>query len=334
MLLLVLALLLPWQANASKPGGKRKAAPSRSEQVRQAPDPATGHAALVRGDYSQAIGLYSHLLSSSGLSPTQRQSIHVSRAYAFLGMNRKAEATTDLRRAVALNPADTDAADALVALETSGPSKDGAVTLNPSRPQGWGLLSRLPGKNWILTNKKASLYLRYEWSAVGIRMLFGGRDPRGNRIEGQYFVDPGTNMIRSTYTYRGRVISSSINVTADQFIESISGKPGEREVTEAQADGTLKVLTEKLKGATWKEASVAAFVPASDQMVATLNWPEEATPKESFGRGLLKSLKEGALAGFKEGTANGLNDAVQYRVRQVTDTKQCENLSGEIVKCP
>ncbi|HEX6411140.1 MAG TPA: hypothetical protein VFZ88_11205 [Sphingomicrobium sp.] len=328
---LLVLLLLASEADARKRVQPRAARPA---VVTPAPDPATAHSAFIRGDYVQATALYSRVLASPRLPAAQRAPILLNRGYAYLLMNRDAEAAADLQQAAALDNTDADAANALSVLQNRAALGKAAAATGAQGAYGWGLLGRLPGRAWILSGKKAVMHVRFEWAKVGISMAFGGKDTKGNRIEGQYFIDPGRNAIRATYAYRGKVIVSELEVARDRFVETLPGKADEREVTQAQTDGSLVVTTEKMKSKSWQVASRRTLVPASDDMIASLNFPEEAEPRESFGKGILRSLKEGALAGFRDGMTQGLTEATAYRVRQVTDTKQCKTLSGEIVKCP
>lgn len=330
-LVLLVLLLASTQAEARKRTQPRTARPV---VVVAAPDPATAHSAFIRGDYIQAASLYSQVLASSRLTTAQRGPILVNRGYAYIRMSRDAEAMADLRQAVALDPSDADAANALSVLQNRAALGKVAAATGAQPAHGWGLLARLPGRRWILSGKKALMHVRFEWAKVGIAMAFGGKDAKGNRIEGQYTIDPGLNAIRATYAYRGKVVLSQIEVTPDRFVETVPAKAGERQVTQIQSDGNLLVTTEKMKSKAWQTASRQTLVPASEDMIASLNWPEVAEPRESFGKGLLRSMKEGALAGFRDGMAQGVNDATAYRVRQVTRTKQCKTLAGETVQCP
>jgi hypothetical protein len=90
-----------------------------------------------------------------------------------------------------------------------------------------------------------------------------------------------------------------------------------------------------MKAKAWQDASVATLVPASEQMIASLAFPEEPVPdKPSLFDGMLSAMKEGAVAGFRDGMQNGVQSATSYRVRQVTGTKECRTGAGEIVRCP
>jgi tetratricopeptide (TPR) repeat protein len=328
---LLVLLLATSQAEARKRVQPRAARPVA---VAPAPDPATAHSAFIRGDYIQATALYSQVLASSRLTTAQREPILLNRGYAYLRMNRDAEAMADLRQAVALDPGDADAANALSVLQNRAALGKVAAATGAQAAHGWGLLARLPGRRWILSGKKALMHVRFEWSKVGISMAFGGKDAKGNRIEGQYTIDPGLNAIRATYTYRGKVVLSQIEVAPDRFVETVPAKAGERQVTQLQSDGNLLVTSQKMKSKAWQTDTRQTLVPASEDMIASLNWPEVAEPRESFGKGLLRSMKEGALAGFRDGMTQGLTDATAYRVRQVTDTKLCKTVTGEAVKCP
>jgi tetratricopeptide (TPR) repeat protein len=295
------------------------------------PDPGAANAAFIRGDYLQATSLYSTLLASAGLRQPQKELAYLSRGYANLRLNRVTEATADLRQAVALDPADPEATNALFVAQNRGTT----TIASPSPGSGWGPLVRLPGRNWIVAKDKAVFTYRFEWAKVGIVMVFAGKDPKGNRIEGSYLLDPARDVIHANYTYRGKAVVSEIETASDHFTETGTGpKSHERQVTKVQPDGTFVVTTERLKGKGWEAASTSTLLPASEQMIASLGWPDQPVQEESFLHGILRNMKEGALAGFKEGTQAGLTEAVQYRVHQITGTPNCRTVNGEIVKCP
>jgi hypothetical protein len=335
-LLAILLIFLCSEADAAKPKKTARKAPiAVKEPAVAAVDPAVAHSAFVQGNYAQAVHLYSSILASPRLTPTARAQFLLNRGFAHIRMNRSAEALIDLRQAAALDPSDVEASNAVVVLQNkalapallaSGPT--------PATSPGWGLLGRLPGRNWVFSTKKATMHVRYEWEKIGISMIFGGKDSKGHRIEGRYFIDPGQNAIRATYAYKGKIVTSDIDVAIDRFVETLPGKSNERETTAVRSDGALSVTTEKMKSKAWEVVSTQSMVPASEEMIASLSWPEVAEPKISFGKSLLSSLKEGAISGFRDGMTQGTADAAAYRVRQVTDTKQCKTLGGEVVKCP
>ena len=331
--LILIVILCSTGAEAGKPKVPLRKQVSR-QVVLPAPDPTVAHAAFIRGDYPQAVSLYSKVLASAALPSVQRSAMLTGRGYAYLRMNRDAEAAADLRQAVALDPKDEDASDALFVLQNKVASQPAAAP-PADAANGWGLLARLPGRSWIQSGKKAALHIRYEWVKIGVSMQFGGKDARGNRIEGRYFIDPGRNAIRATYTHKGKVLTSDLEVASDQLIETVGGKASARQVITAQSDGSFKISTQKMKAKAWQDASVATLVPASEQMIASLAFPEEPVPdKPSLFDGMLSAMKEGAVAGFRDGMQNGVQSATSYRVRQVTGTKECRTGAGEIVRCP
>jgi tetratricopeptide (TPR) repeat protein len=313
--------------------GKRKVAAVPKQAVMAAPDPTAAHAAFIRGDYPQALSLYAKVLASPALPPAQRSALLTSRGYAHLRMNRNAEAAADFRNAIALDPKDEDASDALFVLQNKAASP--ATAPPPEASNGWGLLARLPGRYWIQSEKKATLHLRYEWAKIGVAMQFAGKDLRGNRIEGKYFIDPGRNMIRVMYTHKGKILSADLSINGDQVIETVPGKAGKRQVINTQTDGSFTIVTQKMNSKKWQDSSTVILSPASEQMIASLAWPDEPLPdKSSFFGGMLSAMKEGALAGFRDGMQDGVQSATSYRVRQATGTKECKTITGEIVKCP
>jgi hypothetical protein len=293
------------------------------------PSQAAANDALIRGDYPQAVALFSSLLAYPRFSTEDKAGLYVSRGFANLRLNRRTEAIADLRQAVALNPADEDASNALYALQNSPSS-----SLTPATA-GWGPIARLPGRSWLLTKGKPTLTLRYAWKRVGVSMMFAGKDASGNPLEGQYFIDPMKNAIRASYLHKGKTYVSDLEIAPQAFTEIGTGpKAAQREITELQGDGSFNIVTQKMKGKAWQTVSTAVLVPTSDQMIASLGWPDAPVKTESFLHGILRSMKEGAIAGASEGTKQGITDATSYRVRQVTGTPQCRDPGGNPVKCP
>jgi hypothetical protein len=330
--LLILLLLVSANAHAAKRG----TTPSPGQPAQAAPDRRAAHEAFVSGDYQRAVLLYTALLASPRLPPADRETIYLNRGYSNLRLNRLDQAAADLRQATALNPTGTEAATGLHALQNRRGNAAPASPAPSGIALGWGPLARLPGRHWIVSTTKPVSYMRYEWGRVGVSMVFAGKDWAGNRIEGQYFIDPATNVLRVSSSYRGKTNVVAVDLSSTEFTASAPGKrKGQRQVAQLQADGTFNILTQKPKDNGWETLSVATLVPATEQMVAALAWPDEPPPKQpSLMSSVLNSMKEGALEGLREGASAGIRDAVQFRVRQVTGTPMCQNVVGEIVKCP
>jgi hypothetical protein len=336
---LVVLLLLSADAHAARRGTPpARGQPTHSQPAQAAPDKRAANEAFVSGDYQRAVLLYTALLASPRLAPADRETIYLNRGYSNLRLNRPGEAAADLRQAMTLNPTGPEAATGLHALQnrSSNAAPPSSSPVPSAISVGWGPLARLAGRPWIVSTTKPVSYMRYEWGRVGVSMIFGGKDSVGNRLEGQYFLDPATNAIRVSSTYRGKTNVAAVDMSSSEFTTSAPGrKNGQRQVAQLQADGTFNIVTQKPKGNGWETISVATLVPATEQMVAALAWPDEPPPKRpSLMSSVLNSMKEGALEGLREGTSAGIQDAVQYRVRQITGTPKCQNVSGEIVKCP
>lgn len=73
-------------------------------------DANAGLEALGRGDYSEAVRLFTSAINSSDLSQSDRESAHIERARAYLGLGNKAAALHDLERAEYFDPNDKDIA--------------------------------------------------------------------------------------------------------------------------------------------------------------------------------------------------------------------------------
>ncbi|MEA3061828.1 MAG: hypothetical protein QOJ94_1609 [Sphingomonadales bacterium] len=331
---LLLLLALSADAHATRRGS----APAHAQPAQLAPDKRPANEAFVSGDYQRAVLLYSALLASPRLTPADREAIYLNRGYSHLRLNLPSEAVADFRQAMALNPTGAEAATGLHALQnrSSNATPPSSSPTPSSVSVGWGPLARLAGRYWIVSTTKPVSYMRYEWGRVGVSMIFGGKDSVGNPLEGQYFIDPATNTIRVTSTYRGKTSVAAVDLSPTEFTTlAPDRKKGQRQVAQLQADGTFNIITQKPKGNGWETLSVATLVPATEQIVAALGWPDEPPPKRpSLMSSVLNSMKEGALEGLREGTSAGIHDAVRYRVRQITGTPECQNVSGEVVKCP
>lgn len=329
----LMMLLLLFSADAD--AAKRRTSSVRVQPVQTAPDKRAANEAFVNGDYQRSALLYTTLLASPRLLLADRETIYLNRGYSYLRLNRVAEAVSDLRQALALNPTGVEAAAALHALQNRSTSA-AAPSPPPSAVVGWGPLTRLPGRHWIVSTTKPVSYMRYEWGRVGVSMVFAGKDSAGNRLEGRYFIDPASNAIRVSSTFRDKTNVAAVDLSSAEFATWTPGrKKGQRQVAQLQPDGTFNIVTQKPKGKTWETISIATLVPATEQIVTALAWPDEPPPKRpSLVNGVLKSMKEGALEGLREGARAGVQDAVRYRVRQITGTPMCQNVSGEVVKCP
>jgi tetratricopeptide (TPR) repeat protein len=308
-------------------------------------DTKTADRIFVGGDYERAVALYTDLLAHPRLPPAAKEAVHLNRGYSHLRLRRFDLAAADLRQAIALNPAGEEAAAALFAVQNrdlaaKAPEEPAAASPAITAPT-WGPLARMPGLTWIASTTKPTSRLSYTWGRLGITMKFEGKDAAGYPIDGYYFIDPVRNVMSMSYTHRGKTTLSDIDVAAGQLTE-LPRKPKarERDVTALQSDGTFNLLKQKRKGKDWETVSVATLMPASAQMVAALDWPDApdavAAPekKPSFLKSMLGAMKEGALAGFRDGMTQGTSDAAAYRVRQATGTKICRTVGGDIVKCP
>ena len=288
---------------------------------------------FIKGDFASAAPIYAALATRVDLINEERATFLVSRGYCLIRLSRKAEAQEELRKALGLNPADPDASQILFHLQNAT-SLASTQTVPPDPAMGWGPLASLAGRHWILSSGRPTMQLHYEWARVGINLVFAGRDAQGNRVEGQYSFDPLSGSIRQTSVYRGRATITNVTVGADNFIEAVSAKRNERQIVQTQGDGSFQVTSQKLQGSGWQNGTVSTLLPASSQMVAALQWPAEAPQKQSFWHGIVESLKGGALEGLKEGTSAGIHDAAQYRIRQITGTRTCKTVTGEVVTCP
>jgi tetratricopeptide (TPR) repeat protein len=329
--MLAFLLLLAPEAESAP---RKKPRPAAVKAVPAVPDKTPANEAFVSGDYGKAAQLYAALLASPGLPAADKEAVHLARGYAYLRLNRRDEAAADLRQALALNPTGAEAARGIFALQNAS-AEAKPVGTAPTQV-GWGSLARLPGRSWIATTTKAVSFVHYQWSRIGVSMTFTGKDAAGNRIEGEYFLDPAGDAIRMSLAYRGKASVSDVELSPTEFIAPAPGQKGrQRQVAQLQPDGTFNLLTQKPSGKAWQTLSTATFLPATEQMIAALGWPEEPQPsKRSFLGGVVSALKEGALEGFRDGAREGFQDAVKYRVKQVTGTKECRTVAGEIVKCP
>ena len=286
--------------------------------------------AFVQGDYARAVALYTALLARKGLSSSDKETIYLNRGYSYLNLQRPSEATADLHQALILHPKDEEAAAGLSSINNHAAGAPDAADADSAT--AWGPLARLPGKYWVEATVKPVLYLRFEWARVGISMLFAGKDLNGNRIEGQYFLDPATRTLRATTAYRGKTKVTDLSAVATEVTET--GDKRQRQVMQLDRDGTFNILDQKPNGKIWKTMSISTFTPTSSQVIASLGWPDQEPERHSFLKEIGASLKGGALEGFHDGMRDGVHDAVQDRVRRITGTRMCSDVSGQAVACP
>lgn len=93
-------------------------------------DANAGEQALTQGNYSEAVRLFTQAINTKDLSQADRESAHVERAKAYLGLGDKAAALHDLDRAEQFNPNDKD----IAALREQAQS--GTVTQERAAPGG------------------------------------------------------------------------------------------------------------------------------------------------------------------------------------------------------
>ncbi len=223
---------------------------------------------------------------------------------------------------------------------TTAPMEPAAKAVVPVAPAPtvdpvWGPLTTLPGRVWLMTTTRPVLFMRFEWARVGISMVFTGKDLAGNHIEGQYFLDPITNTVRVSTVYQGKAALTDLTIAPAQVTEIGKGPKGpQRVISQLHSDGAFTVTSQRPKGKEWETVSVATFAPASDELIASLDWPADAPARPSFLKSLGEAIKGGALEGLREGTREGLRDAAQDRIRRATGTKPtCRDASGTAVPC-
>jgi tetratricopeptide (TPR) repeat protein len=330
--LLVVLILVSGHAEAAKRGKP----PARTQPAQPVIDKRAADEAFVSGNYDRAVSLYTPLLSSPRLTAGDRETIYLNRGYSNLRLNRLGEAAKDLRQAIALNPTSAEAAAGLHALQNRGSAQASPSPASPEVSIGWGPLARLPGKFWIVSTTKPLSHLRYDWDRIGVSMNFAGTDLEGNRIEGRYFIDPASNGLRVSLTHRGKAEAAAVHLSVTEFATLLPGKKkGGRQIAQLQSDGTFNILTQKLRDDSWHTLSVATLMPAAEQAIAALGWPDQPPPKRpSLVNSVLNSLKEGALEGFRDGMRDGVQDAVRHRTRQITGTPEmCQTVGGEVIRC-
>jgi len=328
-----LLVFVAFSANAAK----RKASPPTVKPL-TLPSQSDANEAFTRSNHARAITLYTALLASKTLSQDQRANIYVNRGFSNIALNRSENAIADLKEALQLNPNDIEAANALSVVQGSAQSSFPAekTAATAAQTPAWGPLVKLPGHFWMMSITKPIAYVRYEWVRVGISMMYAGKDVAGNRIEGQYFLDPATSTVRGNTTYRGKVALGELSVGENQFTETGKDSKGAlRQISQLQIDGTFNVINQRYKRKEWQSASIATLSQISAQMVDALGWPSEPPVKQSLWKGIGQSLKAGAIAGFHDGMRDGVHDVVQDRVRRVGGVRRsCRTISGDVVPCP
>lgn len=260
-----------------------------------AEDGNAGLQAMDRGDFATAERLFTRVLKSPSLSAQDREFAYASRGRSYLRQSRYIQACADLAKAVALNPADADAAAALKLAEMG---KSGA---SPMAVQ-WGGYNALAGATWVRVetheDKKhrqktePMSYLTYAWATPGQVLNYSGQDRNGNAISGQIQRDPATGLMADTLTAKGQTVTIAVDVTADGFVEL--GDEGATRITAQRGgDGGFDVAQDAYANNSWSRAKSYRLVQSADL--------QAQVDRKAAVKHLLKCLGEGAKAGLLSG---------------------------------
>jgi tetratricopeptide (TPR) repeat protein len=85
-----------------------------------------GLKALNRGEYGEAVRLFSRAISAGDLAPDDQELAYLNRAKAYIGVGDTAAAVGDLRRAVRLKPSDLEAQQLLQTASSTPPHQTDA----------------------------------------------------------------------------------------------------------------------------------------------------------------------------------------------------------------
>jgi tetratricopeptide (TPR) repeat protein len=107
-----------------------------------ADDGNAGLDAFNRGDFRQAVVMFTRALADGDLSADDREFAYAKRGEAYLKLGQSKAAIADLRRATALRPGDTEAAD-MLKLALSGRTRP----TQPSAPRPYGAAEALADAN-------------------------------------------------------------------------------------------------------------------------------------------------------------------------------------------
>lgn len=282
---------------------------------------AAGLAALDRGAYQEAVGLFTRILAARHLKADDRELAYLKRGEAKIALGMPAAGEADLRAALKIHPEDAEAQRFLEIAEsarpspTSDPSSGRAAASRSQRLRAaWGAMAQLPGRTWLEIDGKPLIYFQYEWERPFEILTVTGMDRSGKLFAGRYQLDEATSQISAIESYKGQVTAAQIQATADGFTEDAqTPSPQSRATFQVSGPGAFQVTRATFRGGKWSEGKPIQLMEVNQALVASLGW-SQAAPTPSVWSGLMTSLKEGALAGFRDGVHDGVHDATQCRI--------------------
>jgi tetratricopeptide (TPR) repeat protein len=228
-----------------------------------------GLQALDKGDYDQAIALFTHALTDRRLAVADREFAYVSRAKAELAKGQQVAAAADFRTALRLKPDDADAKDGLQQASA------------PARPAPrWGVLADLAGKYWVMNPDKPAGYARAEWDKSGRALLVEIAEKSilsSTVYREKYQLDPSAGVVFAIVV-GGKAYYGDAQVEDGKLVEnSFVNSTPTRETMTSSGPGQFTDVVEKYKNGVWSTASTYAVREVSKDAVAQVRWAKKLT---------------------------------------------------------
>jgi tetratricopeptide (TPR) repeat protein len=262
-----------------------------------------GLAALDKGDYAEAVRLFSNALKDVRLPPSDREFAYLSRGKAYLHIRQFTLAAADFREAQRLRPDDEDARTGLrLALARDDNKGRSAGSTERQMAARWGPMAKLADKYWLVTGNGPEMYLYYQWQTPGRALVYSGLDKQGHAIAGQCDLPSDGSAIGCHTSYKSMTGTASIAVQQNSYQETAEGNGVTiRETYSLAGPDDFHVVSESYQNGSWKLLRTVDLAAVPAESIAALRWKEHKSGVGRFLGNLGKSILAGALFGLQSG---------------------------------
>lgn len=249
------ASLLCWERLAAAASGLALVALAGSAHAGSAQDGEDGLAALNRGDYAEAVRLFTKALNAGDLNRDDRELAYLSRGRAYLAEGDRQDAVNDLRKAVSLNPDDVDAQDALNQSIASGVSGSDTSSADQSGAP-WGLLANMAGHYYwyeVPGLDPHTAYITYGWATQGqvLSAIIRNRTGVAGAVE---FVlnDDGHRLLMAGLYTTGAVFGTAASLGDSVREWSYANNVPIADTLKRETDGSVSIVESRFANGSWQ----------------------------------------------------------------------------------
>jgi tetratricopeptide (TPR) repeat protein len=233
-----------------------------------------GMAALQRGDYDEAIRLFTRALQPGRLSSGDTEFAYLNRGQAYEAKGDLDHALADFKKAVKLKPDDPDAQNALKEVQAKlaeGAAPPASAEPSPAAAAAdpWGFYSEMVGHCYwrqALGHDPHETWVKYAWIAQGQSLGAKMRDKTGQTGVGEYTRDARTGSIIYSALMNDLQVYGTLAVRADAVMEYtfVNGAPA-RDVLRRDPAGGFVETHQAFLGRGWRDTTSVRLVEATTE---------------------------------------------------------------------